>query len=337
MMMKNSKKNAGFTLPELMVSMVIAAIVMTMAISIYVDMKKQYIRLNDKHEINTNNLLIKQIFFNSISHAGFVTKYGDLYQQLVDNSGDNFGDIFGKMGIITIGKVPIQGVQSLPKGLTLSTNECKKRMLDDENLRNMNINEKIYCVQPGTDFLMIQRSTLDSTLKTNSSNNNFKINNFQKNVFPEKNLKPNDYLVLCNADECQLVKVASVGLNFISTTKLVEDKFKEGDYVGKYILEVFFVANSGKKDKSGKDIYSLYEYVKQNSDDSEVYELVDNVSDLKIEYILNSDIHQGNSNLNWRSIKNKPIKITSDKVAALKIYFKVSGKTASKIFLLDQV
>ena len=52
-----------------MVSMVIAAIVMVMAIGIYIDMKKQYIKLSDKHEINTNQLLIKQIFYNAISHV----------------------------------------------------------------------------------------------------------------------------------------------------------------------------------------------------------------------------------------------------------------------------
>ena len=107
MITKSNNKNAGFTLPELMVSMVITAVVMAMAIGIYIDMRKQYIKLCDKHKIYTNQLLIKQIFYNAIGHAGFTTKYGDIYQQLVDNSGDNFGDIFGKMEIITIGKAPI--------------------------------------------------------------------------------------------------------------------------------------------------------------------------------------------------------------------------------------
>ncbi|ORU71132.1 PilW family protein, partial [Francisella tularensis] len=48
MITKRNNKAAGFTLPELMVSMVIAAIVMAMAIGIYIDMKKQYIKLSDK-------------------------------------------------------------------------------------------------------------------------------------------------------------------------------------------------------------------------------------------------------------------------------------------------
>lgn len=337
MIAKSNNKNAGFTLPELMVSMVIAAIVMVMAISIYIDMKKQYIKLSDKHKINTNQLLIKQIFYNAISHVGFTTKYGDIYQQLVNNSGDNFGDTFGKMGIITIGKAPIQELEGLPKGLSLSVEACKERMLHNEDLINMNIKESIYCVQPGTDFLMIQRSSLDSTLKTNSSNNIFKINEFQKDTLPEKDLKANDYLVLCNVFECELVKVGAVTLDFISTTRRVEDKFKIGDYVGKYILEVFFVADSGKKDKSGQEIYSLYEYVKQNSDDSVIYELIDNVSDLKIEYVLNSDIHQGSAKLKWQSLQKQPIKVKSATIAALKVSFKVSGQPTSKIFLLDQV
>lgn len=171
-----------------MVAMVIAAIVMSMAIGIYIDMKKQYIKLIDKHRINSDQLLVKQILYNAIGQAGFTTKYGDIHQYLVDNSGDNFEDIFGKMGIITIGKAPEQNFKSLHKGLSMSTELCKERMLNDEALRNMNINEDIHCVQPETDFLMIQRSSLDSTLKSNSSNNIFKVNEFQKDTLPEKDL-----------------------------------------------------------------------------------------------------------------------------------------------------
>ena len=84
---KKHKKIAGFTLPELMVSMVIAAIVMGMALNVYVDMRHPYMRLSAKHEINTNQLIIKQIFYNAIGHSGFTSKYGDIYQELVDNSG----------------------------------------------------------------------------------------------------------------------------------------------------------------------------------------------------------------------------------------------------------
>lgn len=102
-----------------MVSMVIAAMVMTMALGIYFNMKQQYSKLNERHRINSDQLMVKQIFYNAIGHAGFITKYGDLHQHFVDNSGDNLGDIFEKMLIITIGKAPIEGVSSLPEGLTL--------------------------------------------------------------------------------------------------------------------------------------------------------------------------------------------------------------------------
>ena len=295
---KRFRKFAGFTLPELMVSMVIAAIVMGMAINIYIDMKRQYTKLSAKHEINSNQLMVKQIFYNSIGHAGFTTKYGDMYQQLVDNSGDNFGDIFGKMGTITIGKAPLENIQGLPEGLTLPFETCQERKSHEEDLKNMNIDENILCAQKDTDFLIIQRSSLDSTLKTNSSNNIFKVNEFEKNIIPEKNITMNDYLVLCNASECELEKAAAVTGDFVSTTRRVDDKFKVGDYVGKYMLEVFYIAANGKKDKKGKPLYSLYEYIKQNFDDSSIYELVSDVSDMKIEYVLNSDIKQEAQALN---------------------------------------
>ena len=53
------KRVAGFTLVELMVSMVIAALVMGMALNVYIDMKKQYMRLSERHEIYTKQLMAK--------------------------------------------------------------------------------------------------------------------------------------------------------------------------------------------------------------------------------------------------------------------------------------
>ncbi len=72
------KRVAGFTLVELMVSMVIAALVMGMALNVYIDMKKQYMRLSERHEINTKQLMAKQIFYNAIGGAGFATKYAEI-------------------------------------------------------------------------------------------------------------------------------------------------------------------------------------------------------------------------------------------------------------------
>ncbi|QIW10749.1 prepilin-type N-terminal cleavage/methylation domain-containing protein [Francisella sp. LA112445] len=334
MIVRKSNKASGFTLPELMVSMVIAAIVMSMALGIYINMKQQYTKLNEKHRINTDQLMVKQIFYNAIGHAGYITKYGDLHQHLVDNSGDNLGDIFGKMGIITIGKAPIEEVSGLPEGLTLPFESCQQRKADQGDLKSMNLNKEIHCVEPDTDYLVIQRSSLDSSLKTNSSNNIFKVNDFQKNISPERNISIDDYLVLCNAFECDLVKAGAITGDFVSTTNRIENKFKVGDYVGKYVLEIFFVADTGKKDKDGKELYSLYEYIKQNSNDSSMYELISNVSDLKIQYVLNSDIHRGSAELNWQEIEKAPINVRSDTIAALRVSFKVSGQPTSKIFLV---
>ncbi|WP_150468120.1 PilW family protein [Francisella sp. SYW-9] len=334
MIVRKKNRASGFTLPELMVSMVIAAIVMTMAIGIYINMKQQYTKLNEKHRINADQLMVKQIFYNAIGHAGYITKYGDLHQDLVDNSGDNLEDIFGKMGTIAIGKAPLEGVSSLPEGLSLSDEACQQRKADQDNLKGMSLNKEIHCVEPNTDYLVIQRSSLNSSLKTNSSNNIFKVNDFQKDISPERDISIDDYLVLCNAFECDLVKAGAITGDFVSTTTRIENKFKVGDYVGKYVLEIFFVADSGKKNKDGKELYSLYEYIKQNSNDSSMYELISNVSDLKIAYVLNSDVHRGNPELNWQEIEKSPINVRSDTIAALKISFKVSDQPTSKIFLV---
>ena len=169
------KRVAGFTLVELMVSMVIAALVMGMALNVYIDMKKQYMRLSERHEINTKQLMAKQIFYNAIGGAGFATKYGDMYQELVDNSGENFGDIFGKTGVITIGKAPALDMPSLPEGLRLDPELCAQKQKDEKNLVSMNIFNYTHCVKPESDFIMIQRASLSTSLKTNSSNNIFKL------------------------------------------------------------------------------------------------------------------------------------------------------------------
>ena len=328
-----SKKVAGFSLPELMVSMVIASIIMGMALTIYIDMKKQYIRLSERHEINTKQLMAKQIFYNAIGRAGFATKYGDMYQDLVDNSGENFGDIFGKSGVITIETAPALDMPSLPEGLRLDPDLCKQKQKDEKNLSSMNIFDYTHCVKPQSDFIMIQRASLSTSLKTNSSNNIFKLNEFQKDTFPERDLTANDYLVLCNAFECELEKVGAVTGDFVSTIGRVEERFKQGDYAGKYTLETFFVADSGRKDKSGKVVYSLYEYVKQNSESAMAYELIEGISNLQIEYVLNSDIEDGSADIKWQKLKDKKMTVKSNKIAALRISVEVSGKYFSKIYL----
>jgi hypothetical protein len=80
------------------------------------------------------------------------------------------------------------------------------------------------------------------------------------------------------------MKVSAVLGDFVSTTQRVEEKFKEDDYIGKYILEIFYIADTNRIDKNGDPVYSLYEYVRQNSGEEMSYELGDDVSDLQIEY-----------------------------------------------------
>ena len=111
---KINSKVAGFTLPELMVSMVLASLVMAMALSIYFSMKKQYIKLNDRNQLNSKQLIVKQIFYNAIGNSGYGSMYGDISQIKIDNTGDNLGDLFGNTGVLSIGRSPILNINSLP-------------------------------------------------------------------------------------------------------------------------------------------------------------------------------------------------------------------------------
>lgn len=76
--------------------------------------------------------------------------------------------------------------------------------------------------------------------------------------------------------------------------------------------------------------------MKQNADDSQIYELISNVTDLKIEYVMNSDIRQGNAKINWKSLEKELVNIKSDSTAELKISFKVAGQATNKIYILGQ-
>ena len=74
--------------------------------------------------------------------------------------------------------------------------------------------------------------------------------------------------------------------------------------------------------------------MKQGPDDTSTYELIDGVSDLSIKYVFNKDIKQGDSTIKCQKIKDKLIIVRSDKIAALKLSFKVDGKEFSKIYLM---
>lgn len=329
----SNSKIAGFTLVELMVSMVIAVLVMGMAMSIYSSMKKQYVKISDRNKLNSKQLIVKQIFYNAIGNSGFGSMYGDVYQIKIDETGDNLGDLFGKTDVLSMGKSPILNINALPEGMKLDKAACYDKVALDDN---SGIKSPIHCIKPGTDYLLIQRASISSTLKTNSSNNIFKVNDFQKDVRADKDLRSNDYVVLCNAFECDLMKVIAVLGDFVSTTKRVEEKFKEDDYIGKYILEIFYVADTNRIDKSGDPVYSLYEYVRQNSGEEMSYELADNVSDLQIEYYAPGHESSSDDKVDdWVAAAKDIVSLKQIQSKALKISFKISGDEFSKIYLND--
>lgn len=302
MIAKSSKQIAGFTLVELMVSIVIAATIMAMALGVYFSMKTQYMSLNEQNQLNSQQMIVKQIFYNAIGRSGFSSKYGDVSQSMIDNTGDNVSDIFSDTDMISIGKAPISLMSSLPEDMRLDEEECREKQVSDYKY---GYSSAIHCIKANTDYLVIQRASISTSFKTNSSNNIFKVNDFHKNDPPANEIKSGDYLVLCNAFECDLVKVNAATGDFVSTTNRVEEKFKQGDYVGKYIVEIFYVADSGRIDKMGGPIYSLYEYVKQNAGESMSYELADGVDSLHIDYMTSSDTDE----IEWKGVESSPLKL----------------------------
>ncbi len=57
------------------------------------------------------------------------------------------------------------------------------------------------------------------------------------------------------------------------------------------------------------------------------------MSNLQVEYVLNSDIKEGSADIKWQKLKDKTVAVKSNKIAALRISVEVVGKTFNKIYL----
>ncbi|MFC4893141.1 PilW family protein [Pseudofrancisella aestuarii] len=314
--MKLNRRLKGFSLVELMVAMVVAAIVMSMAIGIYISIKKEYKRINKIQEENSTQLVVKQVLYNTIKNSGFNLRFGYLSHNFEDKTGD-YLDVFKKYGTITIGQLPVPS-SSLPE--SLQSGACRY--------------EQEKCFQPSTDYLMLQRDDGDATLSEAPEANILKISEEVKQTLQ---IAQDNYLLICNEAECDLAKVFSTGNEGeVALTAPLTGNFKAGDYIGKYSLDIYYIADSGKTDENNEPIYSLYVYIKQGSDEGTSYELVSDISNFTIEYVPRKFIKHGQQ-VSWEKVKEAYVDINSKNIAALKFSFKIKDRNFEQIVLLDKV
>lgn len=313
-----SRKSSGFTLVELMIATTISLLVIVAAVSIYISIKNQYAKYSNKHEINTKKLLVEQIFSNSISQIGYSSNYID--KPKLDNTSDNYNDIFSQYGALSVGRLPVKNVISISAILENDFSSC----ITSQG-----------CFQDNTDFLMIQKSTKSTTLSEVSSNNAIKLNNFYDGSLAVDNFNLNDYAVLCNVDFCQLNKVANLSNNLLETANRVDNSFYKNDYAGIYVLEIYYIKDSKRLDVDGNKVYSLYKYVKNGSSAGSSYELVSDVSNLEIFYATDSDIDTTNGNIAWKRAPDLTYSIDNGNLKGIRIDFNIDGEPFSKVYVFN--
>ena len=305
--MKNKKLNShksklakGIILTEVLISSVIFIVVTSIAINVYIAVKQHYQANKDKLDNEVKELAVKNIFYNTIKNIGFGCNYGTGHQDQSDVTGDSLDDFHLDPDTLRIGNLPLASSLGYPSELKsgCSTN----------------------CYQTNTDYLMIKRESTHTNLINNANNNVLKLGSVDS-------FATGDYLLLCSADNVNIAKIAGLNesANSVNLSLAPVGVYYSGDYVGKYSLEMLYVADTGDLDSDGDKIYGLYIYIKDSSTDGQVYELIRGVENLKIEYTIASD-GAWSTLLDTRDIDSS--------YRALRMSFDINNNSYSKIVVL---
>ena len=297
-------KNKGLSLVELLVATAVVLIVLSMAITIYISTKEQYDNLKNKTSVEVKALTAKALIENIVKSAGFACKFGYKNQTpYIDKTDDSLDDFFlGSGSGIRVGTLPFSTSGNLPTSLE-STGGSEK-------------------AQVGTDYILIRKEESHTKLTANNSfNTSLELDDVSE-------LAVNDYLALCNKDDFNLVKIASINSGTITLAQAPgESAYYAGDYAGKYELQIVYVRDTGDQDEDGNDIYSLYAYVKKRASQGVSYELVRGIKDLQVEYAAVSG-----GSVTWNSVTTD-LELDSS-YPAIKVLFTVDDQSFSKIVVL---
>ncbi|MEY8702738.1 photosystem I protein M (PsaM) [Francisella philomiragia] len=306
MILKFSRhRTIGTSLPELLVATVIAIVVIGALISTYVGVKHSYQEYRDKTTVDAKELQVKSIFYNFIKKTGFACQFGSQNQAYHDRTSDSLDGFFHDSSMIRVGQLPLATSDHVAQSLEAS---CSGE-----------------CFQPGTDYIMIKREESKTFLtQLNSLSTELSLDSVE-------DISAGDYLLLCNKNDINLLKVASIssGSSIVNLSESPQGSdYYPGDYVGKYSLEVLYIRDSGAVDEAGQTIFSLYVYIKNSESNGLSYELVRGVQNLQIETAVLS-----NGSLTWSAIPSE-LDLSGANTPALKISFSISGQLFSRIINL---
>lgn len=130
-------RSRGFTLIGLLISTAIAMIVVSALIASYVAVKDKYNSHKNKTEVETKELLVKNIIYDFVKDVGFACKFGYSSQDYYDSTSDSLDNYFTSNSAIMVGKLP------LPSGSSFS--EALEESCSGE------------CFQEDTDYIMVKK------------------------------------------------------------------------------------------------------------------------------------------------------------------------------------
>ncbi|MGQ4002666.1 prepilin-type N-terminal cleavage/methylation domain-containing protein [Francisellaceae bacterium CB299] len=302
---KNKKTQRGVTLTELLIAITIAVIVVGMGFKIYLSSKQIYRSNRTSTVADVRELSAKKIIYDAVTNSGLSCKYGAKTQKYINRTGDfeTKDDFVYDGSTIRVGNISQVG---------------------DYIRRSLKGSCEGICYQPNSDFIMLKKEDSFARLAVAPVNLTLKLD---KRV----SWQQGDYLALCNNDDVDVVKVEKNNnndqLNDIRLAATPYSEYGKGDYVGKFDVNIFYIGDTGEKDKQGNRLYSLNLFT-NNSNTSSSYALIDGVSDLKVSYAFIN-----NKNLHWRNV-DKTIDIDKTDYQALKVSFKVNGNKFERVILL---
>jgi len=308
------KKTIGLALVELLVATAISIIVFSMAITLYLSAKEQFLNYKDKTSIEVKELRAKKVINDFIKSAGFACKFGYTNQApYIDETGDSLENYFlGSGSGVRVGKLPFTETSNLTGALE-SVGGSEEAQL-------------------GTDYILIRTEEKHTKLTANNELNNAPSTSLS--LADTDSLAGGDYLALCNKEHIDLVKIPSGSSVPTSGEGAVtlknapsESAYYAGDYAGKYELQILYIRDTGDKGSDNNKIYSLYAYVKEGASQGTSYELVRGVENLKVEYATISG-----GNIVWNTVSTD-VELDSS-YHAIKASFTIDGRVFSKIVIL---
>ncbi len=289
--------NKGFTLVELLVATTISIFVITASITVFIDAKKHYSDINNATEQNVRALTVEEAISGSLLNVGYGCNASADSLSYSDESGDN-ADMFAN-GPVSVGVLPFTSPLIAP---------------------NLGIKQGCtgsLCAEADSNYIAIARdNNVSEILSVNGVN--VSVGEIFANL-----LNINQYVVSCDASTAYLMKVANKSSSDIRMNG-DPSVISAGEYIGDYELIVYLIRGTGRLYDDGSVVNALYMYKQKSSGRAKLYELIDQVSNLKVQ--IPESITMGEQ-ISWRDISSDTAITNSTEI--IKISYDVTDKNGN--------